>query len=49
MVWLLREHGADHDYEQTLRIDFAKTARVSTFWSGLKKLAVTARKLSSVK
>ena len=36
MVWLLREHGDDHDYEKTLRIDFAKTARVSTFWSGLK-------------
>ena len=36
MLWLLREHGDDHDYEKTLRIDFAKTARVSTFWSGLK-------------
>jgi len=44
MVWLLREHGDDHDYEKTLRIDFAKTDLERA-----EKLAVTARKLSSVK
>ena len=33
---VVEEHGDDHDYEKTLRIDFAKTARVSTFWSGMK-------------
>ena len=48
MVWLLREHGDDHDYQNSLRIHFAKTARVSTLERD-EKLAVTTRKFSSVK
>jgi|GEM_PF-5364376 len=49
MVWLLREHGDDHDSEETLRIDFATTGSRFDLPERAKNLAVTARILSSVK